>query len=116
MSAQFVSESVAVNTLPWQCFACLRNRSKVVICWEILRALAAGPQGPSKLARVANVPFDRLDDYLGLLISGALVRVESVEGHDLYHLTPDGMQGLADLDRVLPKLFGELSTSSSHNL
>jgi len=76
----------------------------VVICWEILRALASGPQGPSRLARVANVPFDRLGDYLNPLISAGLVRVEALEGHDLYHLAPEGMQALADLDRVIPKL------------
>jgi len=53
---------------------------------------------------VANVPFDRLGDYLNPLISAGLVRVEALEGHDLYHLAPEGMQALADLDRVIPKL------------
>jgi len=53
---------------------------------------------------VANVPFDRLGDYLHPLTSAGLVRVEAVDGHDLYHLTPEGMEALADLDRVLPKL------------
>ena len=95
---------LSVNTAPRQRCAWLRNRSKVVICWEILRSLASGPQGPSRLARVANVPFDRLGDYLHPLTSAGLVRVEAVDGHDLYHLTPEGMEALADLDRVLPKL------------
>lgn len=84
----------------------MRNRSKVVICWELLRALAPGPQGPSRLARVANVPFDRLTEYLNPLLSSDLVRKESTEAHDLYYITPGGMQGLNDLDRLLPKLLG----------
>jgi len=53
---------------------------------------------------VANVPFDRLGAYLSPLASAGLVRVEALDGHDQYHLTPEGMQALADLDRVLPKL------------
>ncbi len=82
----------------------MRNRSKVVICWEILRALAPGPQGPSRLARVANVPFDRLTDYISPMVAGGLVRKESEDGRDTYHLTQDGMDGLRELDRVLPRL------------
>jgi predicted transcriptional regulator len=82
----------------------MRNRSKVVICWEVLRALASGPQGPSRLARVANVPFDRLDEYLGPLVSAGLVRREADGEREVYRVTPEGMQALGDLDRVLPKL------------
>lgn len=59
---------------------------------------------PSKLARVANVPFNRLGEYLGLLASKDLVKMESVDAHDRYSITIDGMQVLGDLDRALPKL------------
>jgi len=76
----------------------------VVICWELLKALSAGPQMPSKLARVANVPFNRLGEYLGLLASKGLVKMESIDAHDRYSITIDGMQVLGDLDRALPKL------------
>ncbi len=82
----------------------MKNRSNVVICWELLGALASGPQGPSRLARVANVPFDRLDDYLAPMVGSGLVRKESAEGRDNYSITPDGMAALVDLDRLLPKL------------
>ncbi|MDA4127480.1 MAG: hypothetical protein OK452_09835 [Thaumarchaeota archaeon] len=82
----------------------MKNRSTVVICWELLKALSAGPQMPSRLARVANVPFNRLGEYLGLLASRGLVKMESVDAHDKYSITIDGMQVLGDLDRALPKL------------
>jgi predicted transcriptional regulator len=82
----------------------LKNRSAVVICWELLKALSFGPQGPSRLARVANVPFDRLGEYMNPMLANGLVTRESPEGHELYHITQEGMSALGDLDRVLPKL------------
>ncbi len=82
----------------------MRNRSKVVICWELLRALASGPQGPSRLARLVNVPFDRLGEYMVPLSSAGMVTAGSVDGHSIYRITQEGMAALADLDRVLPKL------------
>jgi predicted transcriptional regulator len=82
----------------------LKNRSTVVICWELLKVLSSGPQMPSKLARVTNVPFDRLGKYLGLLALGGLVKKERLDEHDIYSITTDGMQVLGNLDQALSKL------------
>jgi predicted transcriptional regulator len=83
----------------------LKNRDTVVICWELLKALASGPQMPSKLARIANVPYNRLGGYLGVLTSGGLVKVDTVEAHEVYSITTEGMMVLGHLDPALPKLF-----------
>ena len=58
----------------------MKNRDRTVISWEILKALAAGPQNPTRLARRANIPYNRLDEYLGHLKSAGLVRAEIAEG------------------------------------
>ena len=82
----------------------MKNRSTVVICWEVLKALSSGPLGPSRLARATNVPFDRLAEYAGPLLAKGLIRVDSSGGRDVYSITPEGMQVLGDLDKALPKL------------
>lgn len=83
----------------------MKNRDRTIVFWEILKALAAGPLNPTRLARRANVPYNRLGEFLGSLRSGGLVRVESVEGHELYSITPAGMDALTHLDEGLKVLF-----------
>ncbi|MDG6988046.1 MAG: hypothetical protein JRN21_01835 [Nitrososphaerota archaeon] len=85
----------------------MKNRDTTVICWELLRALASGPQIPSRLARVANIPYDRLSDYMGLLAAGGLVRAEPFDGHEAYSITTRGMEALSHLDSALKLLFYE---------
>ena len=83
----------------------MKNRDTTVIYWELLKAMASEPQRPSRLARVANIPYDRLDDYLGPLVSGGLVKVDSIDGHNLYSVTPKGMEVLNYLDSGLKLLY-----------
>ena len=86
----------------------MRHRDTTVICWELLRALASGPQNPTRLARVANVPYDRLPEYLGALTSGGMVKVGTVDAHETYSITPRGMEVLNHLDSGLKMLFSAL--------
>jgi predicted transcriptional regulator len=86
----------------------LRNRDTTVIYWELLRAMAPGPQLPTRLARTTNIPYDRLGQYLDFLTAGALVKVEPSEGHERYSLTPKGMEALGRLDAGLRLLFPAL--------
>jgi predicted transcriptional regulator len=86
----------------------LKNRDTTVICWELLRAMASGPQSPTRLARVANVPYDRLAEYLDVLFTGGLIKADSSEGHDRYSITPRGMEVLDHLDSGLKMLFTSL--------
>jgi len=67
--------------------------------------MASEPQLPSRLARVVNVPYNRLGDYLQFLTDGGLARVESTEGHERYSITPKGMEALSHLDSGLKILF-----------
>jgi len=83
----------------------LKNRDTTVIYWELLRTMASGPEIPSRLARVANVPYNRLGNYLQFLTNGGLARVESSEGHERYSITPKGMEALNHLDSGLKLLF-----------
>ena len=86
----------------------MKNRDTTVICWELLRGMAQGPRIPSSLARVANVPFGRLGEYLGLLTAAGLVKVEESEGHEMYSITQKGMEALDHLDSGLRMLFSAL--------
>ena len=86
----------------------MRNRDTTVICWELLRAVSAGPQSPTRLARVANVPYNRLPYYLGFLTRGGLVKGDSAEGRERYSITPRGMDALDHLDSGLKLLFSAL--------
>lgn len=100
-----------LTTCSYQAASCrkrLKNRDTTVICWELLRALAPGPLLPSRLARVANLPYDRLGDYLGFLTAGGLVKSEPAEGHEMYSITPRGMDALNRLDSALKMLFSAL--------
>lgn len=83
----------------------MKYRDKTVICWELLRALASRQQIPSRLARMVNVPYDRLPEYTGPLVAGGLVKVEAAEGHDSFSITPRGMEALGHLDSALKLLF-----------
>jgi len=83
----------------------LKYRDTTIIYWELLRTMASGPQLPSRLARVANVPYNRLGDYLQFLTAGGLAIVESIEGHERYSITPKGMEALNHLDSGLKILF-----------
>lgn len=83
----------------------MRNRDTTVIYWELLRTMASGPQKPTRLARVANVPYNRLGKYLGFLVSEGFVKVESAEGHEMYSVTLKGMEVLNHLDSGLKMLF-----------
>ena len=103
LSAQL--ESTTCSYLPRSVLRRLRNRDTTVIYWELLRAMASGPQKPSRLARVVNVPYNRLGEYLEPLAAGGLVKGEAVEGHEVYSMTPRGMEALTHLDRGLKMLF-----------
>ena len=70
--------------------------------------MAAGPQNPTRLARVANLPYNRLDEYLGPMASAGLVKAEPADGHERYSITPRGMDALAHLDEALKMLYPAL--------
>ena len=82
----------------------MAKRSNVLIYKDILGALLSGPAGPTKLARVCNVPYDRLSGYAATLETSGLLAREVKEGHETFHLTPAGYELHADMEKVWARL------------
>lgn len=82
----------------------LKKRPNIVIYKDILGALLSGPMGPTRLARVCNVPYDRLTGYANILESGGFLRREIQEGHEIFHLTREGYQLHDDMEKVWSQL------------
>jgi predicted transcriptional regulator len=82
----------------------LKYRPSIVVYMEILTILTEGPIGPTKLARRANISYDRLPDYVDGLVAKGTIRKDSRDGHDEYSLTPEGAQALADLQKGIARL------------
>jgi len=71
---------------------------------DMLGALLSGPSGPTKLARICNVPFDRLAGYVSTLESSGLIRREVNEGRETFHLTQEGYKLHADMESMWNRL------------
>ena len=69
----------------------LKRRPVILIYGELLRVLSTGPQRTTRLARICNVPLDRFDSYIAPLVAKGLMRKETVEGHDTFYVTEEGM-------------------------
>jgi predicted transcriptional regulator len=82
----------------------LRKRSDILIRAEILRVLYDGPTGPTRLSRLCNVPYDRLETYISPLLLRGLVDYEVEGDKAIYSLTPDGLKLLHEIEEVLSKL------------
>ena len=82
----------------------MKKRPSLFIKMYVLTVLRDGPLGPTRLARVCNIPFDRLSTYLEPLLVKELIRKEFSEGHELYHLKPDGLQVLKDFEHVMERV------------
>jgi len=83
---------------------CLQKRSDILIRAEILRILHDGPTGPTRLSRLCNIPYDRLESYISPLISRGLVKSDFVEGKTVFSLTPEGLDVLHQIEEILSKL------------
>ncbi len=83
---------------------CLQKRSDILIRAEILRVLHDGPTGPTRLSRLCNIPYDRLEAYISPLLSKGLVKSEVSEGRLSYSITPEGLKLLHEIEEILSKL------------
>ncbi len=82
----------------------LKYRSRMFIYMEILSALMAQPRLPTNLAQIANVNLARLDEYLGPLQAGSLVKRDKIDGHEVIAITPEGRNMWEDLHRIEARL------------
>jgi len=84
----------------------LKRRSDLVILMDILGAVLDGPKLPTRLAQLCNLSYDNFVKFAGRLESRGLVRRSLEQGHELYSVTPDGIQTHRDyvklIDRVRP--------------
>jgi predicted transcriptional regulator len=78
----------------------LKRRPALLIYYEILSLLLARPMGPTRLAGSCNIAYDRMVDYLKLLEVRGFMRKEIEDGHEVYHLTPEGSKMQQDLKSV----------------
>ncbi|GBF09250.1 hypothetical protein apy_09750 [Aeropyrum pernix] len=79
----------------------MARRSRVEIIIDVLEALQAeGPMTPTRLATVANMPYDRLQTVLEPLVAKGLVRVRDMGRSKQVEITREGVRALHDLKRV----------------
>ncbi|MDA4128155.1 MAG: hypothetical protein OK422_01615 [Thaumarchaeota archaeon] len=82
----------------------MKKRTADAIYLDILMALEAGPVVPTRLARIVNVPYDRMVDYTSFLEGRGLLRKEVVDGQNVFRLLPDGYVLCQDWRKVQMKL------------
>ena len=70
----------------------MKRRPNTVINMEILGLLLEGPKGPSRLSQALNLNFNKFLDFAVFLESRHFIRRETQEGHDLYFVTPEGVE------------------------
>ncbi len=82
----------------------MKNRSRVLIFMEILRALREGPLIPTRLSQLCNVNYERMAEHLTHLEGRGLIQRTTVVGREAYAITPEGFKLLEDWGRVWAKL------------
>lgn len=78
----------------------MKYRSKILIYMEILSALMAQPRLPTNLAQTVNINLARLDEYLGPLQAGSLVKRDKIDGHEVIAITLEGRNMWEDLRKI----------------
>jgi predicted transcriptional regulator len=70
----------------------LKKRETILIHMEILASLFASPKGPSRLAQSCNVNLGRIDDYAKALVEKGLIRSETMDKHEIFFITQEGLK------------------------
>ncbi len=79
-----------------------KYRSKLRIYADILGTIdkEGGKSRTTRLLYGANLPHDRLKEYLDQLLQRGLVQEVVEEDHSAYHLTQSGVQFLQEFHRM----------------
>ena len=85
-----------------------KRRGELDIFMDILGSLLDGPARPTHLAAACNLNYENLMEHARILIEVGYIHVSAEEDHELYAISPEGMQKhreYRDLsDTLYPKL------------
>ena len=70
----------------------MKRRPNIIIHMQILAYLLDGPQGPSRISQALNLNFNKFLEFATYLESKRVIRREVQDGHDLYFVTPEGVE------------------------
>ncbi len=70
----------------------MKRRPNILIYMEILALLHDGPRGPTRLAQALGLNFDKLLEFTAYLESKHVIRKEVRDGHDMFFITPEGVE------------------------
>ena len=82
----------------------MKQRDNILIQMEILASLFASPKILTRICQSCNINMSRVDALIGPLISHGLVRMEVVEGREVYSITDEGYMLYKDWLEVWRKL------------
>ncbi len=71
---------------------------------EILSVLRSGPLGPTRLAQVTGLSFDKFMEFAPLLESRRFVAKSMRDGQSVYLLTQEGDKLLQDWEKLWTKI------------
>jgi len=86
----------------------LKRRSNVIIYMQLLRLLLDGPRGPSRLQQALGLNYPKFIEFADYLESRQLIRTEYEGEHQLYYVTPAGVEAHRGWRQVEEKL-GDVS-------
>ena len=63
----------------------------MLICMDILAALAEQPRLPTKLAHICNINYVRLGEFLTPLEMQGCLKKQVIDGHEVIAITSEGL-------------------------
>jgi predicted transcriptional regulator len=87
----------------------MKRRPNILIYMEILKLLLDGPRGPTRLAQGMGLNFGKFMEFAGFLESRKLIRRGQQEEHEVYYITPEGVEIRREWEKVWEKLGPDVS-------
>jgi len=78
----------------------LKNRPRVLTFMEVLKVRIESPLVPTRISQVCNIRYDRLSEFLDHMEKNGLVRREQANGHEVYHITSEGLSLYRDWEKI----------------
>ncbi|HUI00611.1 MAG TPA: winged helix-turn-helix domain-containing protein [Nitrososphaerales archaeon] len=82
----------------------MKKRERTLIVMEILSILVNGPRIPTRLAQSVGVSFDAFLQYVKEIESRGFVKKSTIDGREMYSISPEGRQLLLDWQRIWEKI------------
>ncbi|MGD0636754.1 MAG: winged helix-turn-helix domain-containing protein [Nitrososphaerales archaeon] len=87
----------------------MKRRPNILIYMEILMLLLNGPRGPTRLSQAMGLNFPKFMEFAAFLESKGLIRRGTLEDHDVYYITPEGVEVRRDWEKVWGKIGPDVS-------